>query len=81
MVGTRVGAQGGQETVVLEGLLGEGSYGKVFRATWKGTVVAVKVMVLPSYMSGACKEGWGLGAAAGRCRRCCSWIGQCGGRA
>jgi hypothetical protein len=25
---------------------------QVFKATWKGTVVAVKIMVLPSYMTG-----------------------------
>jgi hypothetical protein len=24
----------------------------VFKATWKGTTVAVKIMVLPSYMTG-----------------------------
>ncbi|WIA41787.1 hypothetical protein OEZ86_009120 [Tetradesmus obliquus] len=40
------------DELVLQSVLGEGSYGKVFKATWKGTVVAVKIMVLPSYMSG-----------------------------
>jgi hypothetical protein len=72
-----MGAQGGQETLVLEGLLGEGSYGKVFRATWKGTVVAVKVMVLPSYMSGepggllrlGCRGCWAPGLLLPGCCR------------
>eukprot|EP00878_Enallax_costatus_P007009 GHUV01007345.1.p1 GENE.GHUV01007345.1~~GHUV01007345.1.p1 ORF type:complete len:1094 (+),score=299.39 GHUV01007345.1:294-3575(+) len=40
------------DELVLQSVLGEGSYGKVFKATWKGTVVAVKIMVLPSYMTG-----------------------------
>lgn len=40
------------DELVLESVLGEGSYGKVFKATWRGTVVAVKIMVLPSRMTG-----------------------------
>ncbi len=93
MVGQRVGNQG-QETVVLEGLLGEGSYGKVYKATWKGTVVAVKIMVLPSYMSGGWSEaglsmclarmpaGWWcvVGALWGRGDARCAGASLLGGR-
>ena len=33
-------------------ILGEGTFGKVFRGLWRGTVVAIKTMVLPANMSG-----------------------------
>jgi hypothetical protein len=33
-------------------LLGEGTYGKVYKGLWKGSIVAVKTIVLPSAMSG-----------------------------
>jgi len=37
-------------------LLGEGTYGKVWKGLWKGSVVAVKTMLLPANMSGAEKR-------------------------
>ncbi|KAG2437335.1 hypothetical protein HXX76_005992 [Chlamydomonas incerta] len=36
----------------LQAILGEGSYGRVYRALWRGTTVAVKVILLPAHMSG-----------------------------
>ncbi|KAG2453164.1 hypothetical protein HYH02_002489 [Chlamydomonas schloesseri] len=36
----------------LVSVLGEGSYGRVYRALWRGTTVAVKVILLPAHMSG-----------------------------
>eukprot|EP00878_Enallax_costatus_P026891 GHUV01028902.1.p1 GENE.GHUV01028902.1~~GHUV01028902.1.p1 ORF type:complete len:767 (+),score=239.67 GHUV01028902.1:298-2598(+) len=33
-------------------LLGEGTYGKVYKGLWKGSIVAVKTIVLPANMSG-----------------------------
>jgi predicted Ser/Thr protein kinase len=33
-------------------LLGEGTYGKVYKGLWKGSIVAVKTIMLPSAMSG-----------------------------
>ncbi|MEW5298224.1 MAG: hypothetical protein WDW36_001371 [Sanguina aurantia] len=41
-----------EEELVLQSILGEGSYGKVYRALWKGTSVAVKIIVLPANMTG-----------------------------
>eukprot|EP00879_Flechtneria_rotunda_P008456 GHRR01008858.1.p1 GENE.GHRR01008858.1~~GHRR01008858.1.p1 ORF type:complete len:979 (+),score=314.62 GHRR01008858.1:172-3108(+) len=38
--------------IVLDGLLGEGTFGKVFRGHWQGTPVAVKTMLFPGSMSG-----------------------------
>ncbi|KAG2490227.1 hypothetical protein HYH03_011352 [Edaphochlamys debaryana] len=36
--------------------LGEGTFGKVYRGTWRGVEVAIKTMVLPKNMSGAEKR-------------------------
>ncbi|GLC56027.1 hypothetical protein PLESTB_001056700 [Pleodorina starrii] len=40
------------DDLVLQAVLGEGSYGRVYRALWRGTTVAVKVILLPAHMSG-----------------------------
>jgi hypothetical protein len=40
--------QGGGQQLVLQELLGQGSFGSVFLATWRGKRVAVKVMQLPA---------------------------------
>uniref|UniRef100_A0A383VFW0 Protein kinase domain-containing protein n=1 Tax=Tetradesmus obliquus TaxID=3088 RepID=A0A383VFW0_TETOB len=37
-------------------LLGKGTFGKVYKGLWRGTVVAVKTMLLPSNMSGSEKR-------------------------
>ncbi|GIL59049.1 hypothetical protein Vafri_14017 [Volvox africanus] len=36
----------------LQTVLGEGSYGRVYRALWRGTTVAAKVILLPAHMTG-----------------------------
>ncbi|GIM05528.1 hypothetical protein Vretimale_9989, partial [Volvox reticuliferus] len=36
----------------LQAVLGEGSYGRVYRALWRGTTVAAKVILLPAHMTG-----------------------------
>ncbi|KAJ9506971.1 hypothetical protein QJQ45_016559, partial [Haematococcus lacustris] len=42
----------GEDAPVLLSVLGEGTYGCVYKASWKGTLVAVKVMRLPPSMDG-----------------------------
>lgn len=44
----RTGTSGRDETVTLISVLGEGAFGRVYKANWKGIIVAVKVMVLPA---------------------------------
>ncbi|PNH06725.1 Mitogen-activated protein kinase kinase kinase 11 [Tetrabaena socialis] len=51
----KLGAQAGEDLKLGE-ILGEGSFGKVFKGEWRGTEVAVKTMVLPANMSGAEKR-------------------------
>ncbi|KAG2443738.1 hypothetical protein HXX76_002084 [Chlamydomonas incerta] len=41
-----------EETIQLLELLGCGAFGKVQRGLWRGTVVAVKTMILPANMTG-----------------------------
>ena len=43
--------EAGDDDVTALEVLGEGSYGKVFKGTWRGTEVAIKSMALPSESS------------------------------
>ncbi|KAJ9517261.1 hypothetical protein QJQ45_009127 [Haematococcus lacustris] len=48
--------QSEQDTIELVQAIGEGSYGKVYKALWQGSEVAVKTIMLPATMSGSQKR-------------------------
>lgn len=50
-IGVTGGSSGVDELQLIE-LMDEGTYGKVFKGLWRGSLVAVKTMVLPAKMSG-----------------------------
>jgi serine/threonine protein kinase len=52
MTSARNSSEQKSDELVLEAVLGEGTFGKVFRGYWRGTLVAVKVMRLLGNLSG-----------------------------
>jgi hypothetical protein len=50
----------------LHDVIGSGSFGVVYRATWRGVPAAVKVLQLPAAAGGSLGLGSGEGRAAGR---------------
>ncbi len=46
----------GGSTIELKVLIGQGSFGKVYRGKWNGREVAIKSMVLPIKLDGAAKR-------------------------
>ena len=58
-VGAAGAAAGGatrRDELELMELLGEGAFGRVHRGLWRGSVVAVKTMVLPAAMRASAKR-------------------------
>ncbi|KAG2484907.1 hypothetical protein HYH03_016293 [Edaphochlamys debaryana] len=46
------GGGGISSDLVLREMIGEGTFGKVYRGLWRGTEVAIKTIILPANMSG-----------------------------
>ncbi|KIZ04181.1 hypothetical protein MNEG_3785, partial [Monoraphidium neglectum] len=54
-IGVATSTSGADELQLAE-LVGEGTFGKVYKGVWRGSTVAIKTMVLPAKMSGAEKR-------------------------
>ena len=63
----RPGGADGPQAAAARRAQGEGTFGKVYKGLWRGSVVAVKTVILPAMMSGAEVRGLFKGAGgAGR---------------